>query len=304
MGALVIFLIQSLLAALGNYLAPWLPLIYWSDPGRQSRYRFAYHHGGRNAPGRGLTAGPAAISCFGGDPQTRRRSAMVAAVAVAVIYVVTIAIVPGDSGWRSITAIFVLSSSWAWPALAKMFAALLGEAGSLIPRLSGWRTSSSASSRLPIVGRSRSPPDFSVHRRGYWGVQRVRIKAVRHPSAPDHDRDRSNPHRARARDRSNGGRATAAPPGWLQAFTSPQMHDRSGTSAAGRPAVAARRGPDWFAPDADVVRPTAVCNRIEPARCRPRAGQHHRGVDGSVAQLLSSPRSPASCSPASRIRAQ
>ena len=57
--------------------------------------------------------------------------------AVVVIYVVTIAIVPGDSGWRSITSILVLASFVGLASAGQTFAALLGGLDLSIPEVIG-----------------------------------------------------------------------------------------------------------------------------------------------------------------------
>lgn len=172
-----------------------------------------------------MTAGPAAhpgdfvaILRRGGDLPWLQLAA------VAVIYVVTIAIVPGDSGWRSITAIFVLASFVGLASAGQTFAALLGGLDLSIPAVIGmanvficeltgahrWAFSVAAGLLLliaAVIGAFNGfvSKRFAIHPLlitiGTGAILTGLVRAI----GP------------------NGGRATAAPPGWLQAFTSPSQ---------------------------------------------------------------------------------
>ena len=142
--------------------------------------------------------------------------------AVVVIYVVTIAIVPGDSGWRSITSILVLASFVGLASAGQTFAALLGGLDLSIPEVIGlanvficeltgayrWPFSVAAGLLLliaAVVGAFNGfvSKRFAIHPLlvtiGTGAILTGLVRAI----GP------------------NGGRATAAPPAWLQAFTSP-----------------------------------------------------------------------------------
>jgi ribose transport system permease protein len=144
--------------------------------------------------------------------------------AVVVIYVVTIAIVPGDSGWRSITAILVLASFAGLASAGQTFAALLGGLDLSIPEVIGmanvficeltgahhWPFPLAAALLLLVaagVGAFNGfvSKRFAIHPLlitiGTGAILTGLVRAI----GP------------------NGGKATAAPPAWLQAFTSPRQ---------------------------------------------------------------------------------
>ncbi len=225
--------------------------------------------------------------------------------AVVVIYVVTIAIVPGDSGWRSITAIFVLASFVGLASAGQTFAALLGGLDLSIPAVIGmanvficeltgahrWAFSVAAGLLLlmaAIIGAFNGfvSKRFAIHPLlitiGTGAILTGLVRAV----GP------------------NGGRATAAPPKWLQAFTSPSQT----TSLVPLPPVVLL----WLLVAILIgllLTRTSFGRQLYATGSNPRAADLARVNTTAVwmgAFALSSvfPRSPASCSPASRIRAQ
>ena len=193
--------------------------------------------------------------------------------AVVVIYVVTIAIVPGDSGWRSITSILVLASFVGLASAGQTFAALLGGLDLSIPEVIGlanvficeltgayrWPFSVAAGLLLLIAAVVGAFNGFASKR---FAIHPLLVTIGTGAILTG----------TRARDRSERGKGDRRPSGVVASFHVPKRDDRLRAAPAGRPAVAAGRDPNRFAPDADVVRPTAVCNRIQPARSRSRAG--------------------------------
>jgi ribose transport system permease protein len=144
--------------------------------------------------------------------------------AVVVIYLVTIAIVPGNSGWRSITAILVLASFAGLASAGQTFAALLGGLDLSIPQVIGmanvficeltgahdWPFPIAAALLLLIAAAIGAfngflSKRFAIHPLlitiGTGAILTGLVRAI----GP------------------NGGKATAAPPAWLQAFTSPRQ---------------------------------------------------------------------------------
>jgi ribose transport system permease protein len=172
-----------------------------------------------------MTARPAAQP---GDPvaivRRGRDLPWLQLAAVVVIYVLTIAIVPGDSGWRSITSILVLSSFVGLASAGQTFAALLGGLDLSIPAVigmanvficeltgaHGWPFPVAAGLLLligAVVGALNGllSKRFAIHPLlitiGTGAILTGLVRAI----GP------------------NGGKATAAPPAWLQAFTSPRQ---------------------------------------------------------------------------------
>ena len=142
--------------------------------------------------------------------------------AVVVIYVVTIAIVPGAGGWRSIISILVLSSFVGLASAGQTFTALLGGLDLSIPAVigmanvficeltgaHGWPFAVAAGLLLliaAVIGAFNGfvSKRFAIHPLlitiGAGAIVTGLVRAI----GP------------------NGGKATAAPPAWLQAFTSP-----------------------------------------------------------------------------------
>jgi ribose transport system permease protein len=143
-------------------------------------------------------------------------------VAVVVVYLVTVAIVPGASGWRSITSILVLASFVGLASAGQTFAALLGGLDLSIPAVIGmanvficeltgahaWPFAFAAALLLliaAVVGAFNGfvSKRFTIHPLlitiGVGAILTGVVRAI----GP------------------NGGKATAAPPAWLQAFASP-----------------------------------------------------------------------------------
>ena len=189
----------------------------------------------------------------------------------AVVYVVTIAIVPGASGWRSIISILVLASFVVLASAGQTFAALLGGLDLSIPEVIGlanvficeltgvyhWPFTVAAGLLLliaAVVGAFNGfvSKRFAIHPLlvtiGTGAILTGLVRSARtweeRPPLLRHGCRLSRPQTRR--------------PAWC--------------SPTGRPAVAACRDPERFAPDEDGVRPTPLRNRSQPARGRSRAG--------------------------------
>jgi ribose transport system permease protein len=144
--------------------------------------------------------------------------------AVVLVYVLTIAIVPGDTGWGSIASILVLASFVGLASVGQTFAALLGGLDLSIPAVigmanvficeltgaHGWPFPAAAGLLLLIaalIGAFNGfvSKRFAIHPLlitiGSGAILTGLVRAI----GP------------------NGGKATAAPPAWLQAFTSPDQ---------------------------------------------------------------------------------
>jgi len=140
---------------------------------------------------------------------------------VVVLYVLTIAIVPGDAGWRSVTSILVLAAFVGLASVGQTFAALLGGLDLSIPVVIGmanvficeltgaygWPFPVAAGLLLIVAAvfgafNGFVSKRFAIHPLlitiGTGAILTGLVRAI----GP------------------NGGRATAAPPTWLQAFTS------------------------------------------------------------------------------------
>jgi ribose transport system permease protein len=172
-----------------------------------------------------MTARPAAQA---GDPvailNRGRDLPRLQLAAVVVVYLLTIAIVPGAGGWRSITSILVLGSFVGLASVGQTLVALLGGLDLSIPAVigmanvficeltgaHGWPFPVAAALLLLIAAAIGAfngfiSKRFAIHPLlitiGTGAILTGLVRAI----GP------------------NGGKATAAPPSWLQAFTSPRQ---------------------------------------------------------------------------------